>query len=101
MESRVISSNSVMKGWRSGQADVAVALAEVGGVADEESHAGAVEAGDSGEVEHNAMELTDDTVEDGFEELELFAVNDAAGALEDEDVATKAFFNLEGHYGPC
>jgi len=74
---------------RSGQANVAIALAEVGGVADEQAHAGAIEAGDGGEVEHDAMELADDPVEGGCEGIQFFAEHDAAGALEDEDVPTK------------
>lgn len=84
-------------GRRCGEADVAGAFAEVGGVADEEAEAGRVEAGDARDVEDDAVKLADGGLEGGFEGLGFFAGDDAAGALDDGDVAAEAGFDIEGH----
>ena len=87
----------VDEGGRRGKADVAGALAEVGGVADDEADSGAVDASDGGDIEHDALEFADDFIERSFEVVQLVAEDDVAGALQDEDVAAEALFDLEGH----
>ena len=84
-------------GWGRGEADVAGAFTQIGGVADEEAEAGRVEAGDARDVEDDAVKLADGGLEGGFEGLGFFAGDDAAGALDDGDVAAEADFDNEGH----
>ena len=51
------------EGRGGGQADVSRAFAEVRGIADEEAHTHAVEAGDFSDVENDGVELADGVLE--------------------------------------
>jgi hypothetical protein len=80
-----------------GEADVATAFAEISSVAHEEPDAGTVDASSAGNIEHDALEFRDDSLEGGFEGVQLVAEDNVAGALQDENIATEAFFDLKGH----
>ena len=80
-----------------GEADVAAAFAQMGGVADEQAEADRVEALELGEREDEAVELERGQVEGGLEGLGFGAEDDAAGAANDVDVAGKARLESEWH----
>jgi hypothetical protein len=80
-----------------GEADVATAFAEISSVAHEEPDAGTVDASSAGNIEHDALEFRDDSLEGGFEGVQLVAEDNVAGAMQDEDVPAEALFDLKGH----
>ena len=76
---------------RSGEADVATAAAQALGEADEQADADAVESGDFATAEDELIEgIIDGLVDCGFERLGFRTEHDAAGAVNDVDVAGKA-----------
>src|SRR5581483_9365823 len=70
---------------------------EVGRVSNDEPNAGAVDASNVGNIQHNVRELANYLFERAIEGLQLIAENNSPSALQDEHVATKALFDLKGH----
>ena len=85
------------EGRRGGEAEVAVALAEGGHVADDEAEAHAVEAMDVGEVEDDFCGCVGAAVELGFERGGFGAEGDGAIAADEVDVVGELGGEVQGH----
>ena len=85
------------EGRRGREAEVAVALAERGHVADDEAETHAVETMDVGEVEDDFRGCVGAALDHGFERGGFGAEGDGAVAVDDVDVVGELGGEVEGH----